>query len=61
MALVILLDVSTCISRHLSGLHVQTYSNSWELIFVRVYGDPFRNVFKQNGSVTFILLTSVLN
>jgi len=28
MALVILLDVSTCISRHLSGLHVQIYSSS---------------------------------
>jgi len=34
------LDVSTCISRHLCGLHVQTYFNSWELKFVRVYDDP---------------------
>jgi len=60
MALVILLGVSTCISCHLSGLRVQIYSNSWDLKCVRVYDDPSRNVFKQNGSVTFILLTSVL-
>jgi len=38
---------------------VQIYFNSWELKFVRVYGDPSRNLFKQNGSVTFILVTSV--
>jgi hypothetical protein len=61
LTLVILLDVSTCIPRLLSGLHVQIYSNSWELKFVREYGDPSRNVFKRNGAVTHIVVTSILH